>query len=185
MDTDEGNTMESDGLNELRDAIAGRFFGKYRGVVVDTADPQQRGRLKVQVPAVMGEQAVWALPCAVYAGDGVGLFALPKAGTVVWVEFEAGDANFPIWVGCFWTSGQVAASDAVEGVKFLKTDSVSIRVDDEVGEVVIETAGGAKLSITATEIKLDAGTVTQVSGATKTTVSAAGFDVSDGAFSVV
>jgi uncharacterized protein involved in type VI secretion and phage assembly len=83
-----------------------RFYGKYRGFVVDNADPEQLGRLKVRVPSVLGEDVVtgWALPCAPYGGDmGQGFLFIPEVDAGVWVEFEEGDLEFPIWVGTFWS----------------------------------------------------------------------------------
>lgn len=83
-----------------------RFYGKYRGFVVDTADPEQLGRLKVRVPSVLGEDVVtgWAMPCAPYGGDiGQGFLFIPEVDAGVWVEFEEGDLEFPIWVGTFWS----------------------------------------------------------------------------------
>ena len=70
-----------------------QLFGIYRAVVVSAADPAGQRRLLVTVPEVLGT-AVWALPC-VPAGSR----AIPRAGTVVWVQFEAGDAARPVWVG--------------------------------------------------------------------------------------
>lgn len=83
-----------------------RFYGKYRGFVVDNADPEQLGRLKVRVPSVLGEDVVtgWAMPCAPYGGDsGQGFLFIPEVDAGVWVEFEEGDLEFPIWVGTFWS----------------------------------------------------------------------------------
>lgn len=85
--------------------IERRYFGKYRGLVVDNADPEQLGRLKIQVPSVLGSEVVsgWATPCAPYGGDAnQGIFFIPEVGAGVWVEFEEGDLEFPIWVGTFW-----------------------------------------------------------------------------------
>ena len=90
-------------------ALDGQFFGKYRGLVVDNTDPTYRGRLQVKVPAVMGEETLWAEPCAPYAGDGVGFFALPPANAGVWVEFEAGDPARPLWTGFWWGDGEMPA----------------------------------------------------------------------------
>jgi uncharacterized protein involved in type VI secretion and phage assembly len=45
------------------------------------------------------------MPCAPIAGIQNGMFALPLIGSGVWIEFEQGDRNHPIWVGCFWGSG--------------------------------------------------------------------------------
>jgi uncharacterized protein involved in type VI secretion and phage assembly len=126
------------------------------------------------------------MPCAPYAGNGVGLFALPPVGAGVWVEFEGGDLDYPIWSGCFWADGEISpASDAAPEIKFWKTDAVSVRIDDAAGEIVIETQGGAKLTITATEIKAEANTVAQKALGNQTQLSASGFDVNNGAFTVI
>ena len=83
-----------------------RLYGKYRGFVVDNADPEQLGRLKVRVPSVLGNDVVagWAMPCVPYGGDAdQGFLFIPEVGAGVWVEFEEGDLEFPIWVGTFWS----------------------------------------------------------------------------------
>lgn len=90
----------------LVDQVERRFYGKYRGFVVDNADPERLGRLKLQVPSVLGAQVVtgWALPCLPYGGMAdQGLLCVPEVGAGVWVEFEEGDLEFPIWVGAFWS----------------------------------------------------------------------------------
>jgi len=46
--------------------------------------------------------------------QGVGLFFLPPKGANVWVEFEGGDPDYPIWSGCFWSDGEVPAQPAKE-----------------------------------------------------------------------
>ena len=69
--------MDSDELDRVVEAMSQRYHGKYRGTVVDTADATKRGRLKVKVPAVMGDQEMWAMPCSPYAGASIGFFALP------------------------------------------------------------------------------------------------------------
>lgn len=81
------------------------FYGKYRGYVVDNADPEKLGRLKVSVPAVLGKEiAVWAYPCVPYGGDAdQGFFFIPEPKAGVWIEFEQGNADYPIWVGTFWS----------------------------------------------------------------------------------
>ena len=84
----------------------GSYFGKSRGLVLNNVDPMQMGRLQVQVPDVTGlVPASWAMPCAPVAGIQQGMFALPAIGSGVWVEFEQGNLDYPIWVGCFWGSG--------------------------------------------------------------------------------
>jgi uncharacterized protein involved in type VI secretion and phage assembly len=168
----------------IHHAMTSRHYGKYRGQVVDNVDPVSRGRLKVRVPMLLDEQAVWALPCAPYAGPNVGFFALPPRDAGVWVEFEGGDLNEPIWSGCFWADGQIEAADAAPAVKFWITDSVSIRIDDDAGEIVIKTQG-ATLTLTSSEITAEANTITEKAMSSQTQVSASGFDVNNGAFTVI
>jgi uncharacterized protein involved in type VI secretion and phage assembly len=82
-----------------------KYYGKYRGVVLNNVDPMQMGRLQVQVPDVAGLlPCSWAMPCVPLAGIQNGMFALPIIGSGVWIEFEQGNPDHPIWVGCFWGS---------------------------------------------------------------------------------
>ncbi len=82
------------------------FYGKYRSFVVDNADPEQLGRLKLKIPSLLGPNVVtgWATPCLPYGGDmNQGTLFIPEVGAGIWVEFEEGDLEFPIWVGTFWS----------------------------------------------------------------------------------
>lgn len=83
-----------------------KYFGKYRGTVLNNVDPEQRGRLMLNIPDVLGPiPSTWAEPCVPLAGPTgppMGVYLVPPIGTAVWVEFEHGDPDFPIWVGCRW-----------------------------------------------------------------------------------
>lgn len=81
-----------------------RYYGKYRGLVADNQDPEKRGRLRVRVPSVLGDQLTdWALPCFPIGGlAGQGLFAVPEMNAQLWIEFEEGDLQHPIWTGTFY-----------------------------------------------------------------------------------
>ncbi len=119
-----------------------QFFGKYRGKVENNVDPQSLGRVQVSVPAVLGEGSLsWAMPCTPYAGSGVGFFALPPTGANIWVEFEAGDPDYPIWSGCFWATGELPVDPAIAEKKVLKTESVTLTLDDT------SNAGGVTLEV--------------------------------------
>ncbi|MEL7054166.1 MAG: phage baseplate assembly protein V [Cyanobacteria bacterium J06588_5] len=134
------------------------FFGKYRGQVTNNSDPLGLGRLQVSVPAVYGDGSnSWAMPCVPFAGNGVGWFALPPTGANIWVEFEGGDPDYPIWAGCFW--GATEAPALIAGKKILKTDAASITIDDLPGGggITIETAVGMKVSMTMQGIEIDNG----------------------------
>lgn len=80
------------------------FYGKYRGTVVQNIDPESRGRLMCTVPDVLGlVPTTWAECCAPLAGPTgppMGVYLVPPIGAGVWVEFEQGDPNKPIWTGC-------------------------------------------------------------------------------------
>jgi Type VI secretion system/phage-baseplate injector OB domain len=82
---------------------ARKYFGKYRGTVVLNIDPMQIGRVMVMVPDVgTPVPGTWAMPCVPVAGIQSGVFVVPPLGAGVWVEFERGDPDHPIWVGGFW-----------------------------------------------------------------------------------
>ncbi len=125
---------------------AERFYGKYRGLVTDTADPLRLGRLQASVPEVLGEvNTGWALPCAPYAGTGVGLFTIPAVGAGVWIEFEAGDVSRPVWVGGWWGTGDVPADAQGAPVhtttKILRSDmGLIVALDDDQQAITISDA---------------------------------------------
>jgi hypothetical protein len=81
------------------------YYGKYRGLVLQNVDPLQIGRIQVIVPDVSALiPTSWAMPCTPIAGIQMGMYSVPAIGSSVWVEFEQGDPDYPIWVGCFWGS---------------------------------------------------------------------------------
>lgn len=138
-----------------------QFWGKYRGTVVNNVDLENRGRLQIMVPSVLGTSRLsWAMPCVPYAGPGVGFFALPPRNARIWVEFENGDPDHPIWVGGFWDqSSDVPASPALAQTKVLKTDTATLTLDDTpgAGGVTIETATGMKIVINVQGIEINNG----------------------------
>ena len=78
-----------------------RFFGPYRGIVTDNDDPSGLMRIKARVPEIFGElETPWALPCVP-----PGVRSVPEIGTLVWIEFEAGDPSRPIWMGTAGVEG--------------------------------------------------------------------------------
>jgi hypothetical protein len=83
-----------------------KYWGKYRGTVLNNVDPERRGRLMLVVPDVLTLlPTTWAEPCVPLAGPTgppMGVYMVPPIGAGVWVEFEQGDPDYPIWVGCRW-----------------------------------------------------------------------------------
>lgn len=103
------------------------YWGKYRGRVTNNLDPLQLGRLQVSCPSVLGDGTLsWAMPSVPYAGAGVGFFMLPPRQANVWVEFEGGDPDYPIWTGCFWGLGEIPARPAIAETKLLKVEGITL-----------------------------------------------------------
>jgi type VI secretion system (T6SS) baseplate-like injector VgrG len=130
---------------------ADRFYGKYRGLVVDNEDPLKIGRLTALVPEVLGEvTSGWALPCAPYAGTGAGLYAIPMVGAGVWIEFEAGDTSRPIWSGAWWSPGEVPMDEqstpSEPTRKVLRSDlGLLVSLDDAAQTITVADGAGLNL----------------------------------------
>lgn len=143
--------------------MSGPYFGKYRGTVSNVDDPLKRGRIRAYVSDIFGEnESGWALPALPFTGSGAGFFALPSKGTGVWIEFEQGDPDYPIWSGCFWLN----ASDVPPGVADAKGEQLVLRTakglqilldDSENGGITLQTSNGQKIVIKANEIVIDNG----------------------------
>lgn len=84
---------------ELARRYKGRYYGKYRARVVDNQDPKKLNRVRTEMPQLFGKGVIlgWALPALPpHLSD------VPEIGKLTWIEFEAGDTDFPIWSGCWW-----------------------------------------------------------------------------------
>jgi hypothetical protein len=82
-----------------------KYYGKYRGTVLNNVDPKKQGRIQAVVSDVSALLPTsWAMPCVPVAGIQFGVFTVPMIGAGVWIEFEQGDPDFPIWVGSYWGS---------------------------------------------------------------------------------
>jgi hypothetical protein len=157
------------------------FYGKYRGTITDNKDPLMQGRIRAKVPSIFGDQETgWALPCSPYAGKGVGFFFVPPVGANVWIEFEEGNTDNPIWAGCFWGVGEAPKMPALPDFKVIKTDFANITINDlsGAGGVTIETTNGLKIVMNMTGIELS-------NGAAKVKLTPASVSVNDGALEVV
>jgi len=144
-----------------------RYYGKYRGLVLNNIDPMQMNRLMVQVPDVGGLiPATWAMPCVPVAGIQNGMVALPMIGSGVWVEFEQGDPDYPIWVGCFWGSAAEvpvlakATPPAIQAITFQTPLQNGLTISDlpgPTGGIMLKTATGAMLIVNDTGIYIQNG----------------------------
>lgn len=162
------------------------FYGKYRGKVEQNLDPEQRGRIQVSVPAVLGEGSLsWAMPCAPFAGSGVGLFAVPPVGANVWVEFEGGDPDYPIWSGGFWGLGETPAVPALPFVKVFKTDGLTLKLDDTPGAGGFSVEVGPPVVPVPLTLTMTASGIELVNGGAKVSLSPVSVSLNNGALEVI
>jgi phage baseplate assembly protein gpV len=145
-------------VERLVERIGSSYFGKYRGIVTDVDDPNNQCRIRATVPAVLGEQPCgWAMPAAPFAGDGHGMVMLPKVGSGVWIEFEAGRLDNPIWSGAWWASGQRPDPQGAAVRVIVSEKGHKLILDDDADEVKVVHGSGPEIKITATEIVLTCG----------------------------
>lgn len=82
-----------------------KFYGKYRALVSKNNDPNTMGRIKVRCPLVLGDaESDWCIPCLPVVAD-LSTLVIPKINSGVWIEFENGDLNKPLWVGTWLAIG--------------------------------------------------------------------------------
>lgn len=145
----------------------GQYYGKYRGTVATNIDPMQMGRIQVIVPDVTGVvPSTWALPCVPMAGPQCGQFTVPPIGASVWVEFEHGDRDYPIWTGCFWGSAAevpalaLATPPLLQSIVLQTVGENSLMISDAPGPsggFLLKSAGGALISINDVGITISNG----------------------------
>jgi uncharacterized protein involved in type VI secretion and phage assembly len=144
-----------------------KHYGKYRGTVINNIDPLQIGRIQVSVPGVTGLiPSTWAMPCLPLAGKQMGTYMVPQIGSGVWVEFEQGNPEYPIWTGCFW--GLVAevpalalfGNPASPNIVLQTTLQNSIVISDlpgPTGGIMLKSTTGATLIVNDTGIIIQNG----------------------------
>jgi uncharacterized protein involved in type VI secretion and phage assembly len=166
-----------------------RFYGKYRGTVINNIDPEQIGRIQAQVPAVSSLiPTTWCLPSYPLAGTGSGASFVPQLRSGVWIEFEGGDPDYPIWTGCFYGLGAERPSDAALGnplspsIVFQSQFMNRIVVSDlpgPTGGIILKSTTGASITVNDVGIFIDNG-----KGA-KITLLGPKVDINNGALSII
>jgi uncharacterized protein involved in type VI secretion and phage assembly len=165
-------------LVELTELVRSRFFGKYRGIVTDTADPEQMGRIRARVPEVYADrESPWAMPSVPFAGPQRGLVMMPEEDDGVWIEFEAGDISRPIWSGCYWGSDQKPSANNPATRVIVTRNGHTITLDDDEDKIQLLHSGGPEITITDSQITLKA-------GRSRIVLSSSGVNINDGAFEV-
>ena len=143
-----------------------RFFGKYRGTVINNIDPMQTGRIMAQVPAVSQLlPTTWCMPCYPLAGTGSGASFVPQLRRRL-IEFEGGDPDYPIWTGCFYGLAAerpldaAASNPASPSIVFQSQLLNGIVVSDvpptpKTGGIILKSATGASIVVNDSGIYID------------------------------
>ncbi len=165
-----------------------QFFGKFRGQCIQNVDPKFMGRIQVMVPGIAPVAlATWAMPCVPFAGESAGFLAVPVIGAGVWVEFEQGDPDYPIWTGCYWGR----SSELPKGGKLIPSPIPAATIETPTGNMIhvsdmpgiggitLKTRSGAQIALTDLGI-----TITNGQGATISMIGNT-IDFNNGALTVV
>jgi uncharacterized protein involved in type VI secretion and phage assembly len=150
-----------------------RHYGKYRGLVSDNQDPQNRGRIRARVPEILHDvESGWALPALPYSGDNQGAWTIPAQDAGVWIEFEAGDVSRPIWSGCWWADDErpktEGGTQATPAIKVIRSEQgLMVSMDDDGKTISVSDENGSNIL----KIEVQAGSIT-IKGATKAVVEA-------------
>ena len=144
-----------------------KFYGKYRGTVLNNIDPLQIGRILVQVPDVSSLlPSTWAMPCLPTGGIQSGVFTVPLIGAGVWIEFEQGDIDYPLWTGVFFGSAAEVPALArlvppgVPGITMqtpLQSGIVISDVPGPTGGIMLKSPLGASIIVNDTGIYIQNG----------------------------
>lgn len=143
------------------------YYGKYRGVVINNIDPLRTGRIMASVPDVGNSiPLTWAMPCVPITGKQMGTYVVPQIGAGVWIEFEQGNIDYPIWSGCFWGSAAEVptianAGNPVSPSIVLQTGLMNMVVISDMagptGGIMLKTATGAMILINDVGITISNG----------------------------
>ena len=143
-----------------------KFYGKYRGTVTNNIDPMQMGRIQAIVPDVALTPLTWAMPCVPIAGLQSGVFMVPMIGSGVWMEFEHGDPDFPIWVGGWFGSTAdvpalaLATTPGLQAIVMQTTGQNTLMISDmpgPTGGIMLKGTTGAMILINEIGITISNG----------------------------
>ncbi|MEO7336564.1 MAG: phage baseplate assembly protein V [Caldimonas sp.] len=147
--------LVEDTLARVVERIGSTYYGKYRGIVADVADPENRCRIRATVPGLLdGEDTGWAMPVLPFAGDGHGMVMLPAVGSGVWIEFEAGHLDMPLWSGGWFANDQRPDPQGEKVRVIVSENGHRIVLDDAADEVRISHGSGAEIKLTGSGIEL-------------------------------
>jgi uncharacterized protein involved in type VI secretion and phage assembly len=144
-----------------------KYYGIYRGTVVNNIDPMQIGRIMALVPDAGGiTPSSWAMPAVPLAGKQMGTFMVPQIGSGVWIQFEAGDADRPVWMGGWWGNPAEVPALALAGIpgdanivlqSTLQNAIVISDVPGPIGGIMLKSTTGATIIVNDTGIYIQNG----------------------------
>jgi len=109
--------------------------------VVDNADPDKLGRIKVKFPWLEAEETIWIRLVTPHAGADRGWYAIPEIGDEVLVGYEFGSPRYPIALGTLYNKDAAPPSNATvddNNVKLFRTKGGNqIEIKDESGSEAI------------------------------------------------
>jgi uncharacterized protein involved in type VI secretion and phage assembly len=144
-----------------------KYFGVYRGTVINNIDPLQIGRIMATVPDAGGViPSTWAMPCVPIAGKQMGTFMVPQIGSGVFIQFEAGDPDRPVWMGGWWGDVAEVPALALAGVPgdpniviqtTLQNGIVVSDLPGPTGGIMLKSTTGATIIVNDTGIYIQNG----------------------------
>lgn len=119
-------------------------MGVYPAQVVNVKDPEQRGRVRVKCPEVLEDEvSAWCEPGYSYAVDFGGDFCIPSINEWVWVTFQEGDLDSPVYLGGWWQEKKTPLgsnyNELVNKVRIINYHNMNIAFNKTDNSVVINT----------------------------------------------
>ncbi len=144
-----------------------KYYGIYRGTVTNNIDPLQIGRVQATVPDARGlVPATWAMPGVPIAGKSMGTYVVPQIGAGVWIQFEAGDLDRPVWTGGWWEQAADVPALALAGVpgnpniviQSMRQNTIVVSdVPGPEGGIMLKSTTGASVIVNDTGIYIQNG----------------------------
>lgn len=124
------------------------------GIVVDVNDPDDRGRVKLDLP-VLGIRSDWARVAAPMAGNERGFQFVPEVDDEVLVAFDQGDVTKAYVLGYLWNGQDKPPQTDVKKRTIKTVSGHTLEFDDNDGsEKVTISFKGDKPSIVLEQSKL-------------------------------
>jgi len=130
-----------------------KYFGKYRGRVKRTDDPLVLGRITAVVPDLFGDEE---LPWAYSANNfGKNVSFIPKKDDFVWIEFEQGQINRPLYTATWGTSLSTRAKKNYPQNRVIEThEGLSLEMNDAIKKITVTHTDGPVIEIDSTQTRM-------------------------------